>query len=290
MQLGQQSGKRKGPGFFHGCRAFITGASSGIGAALARELVRRGAHVFLLARHAERLEQTAALLRELKKESAQNIDHASADVADAGQVAAAVKACEGRLGPIDLLINSAGITQPGYLEDMPLGSFRAQIDTNYMGTVHAVKALLPSLISRRAGWIVNISSAAGLKGIFGYAAYCASKFAVVGFSEVLRAELVRHRIGVTLVCPPDTRTPMLAAETPLRPPETAYLAAQGRVLQPERVSNEILRGIERGRFLVVPGFDSKFLRFANGVAPGAIDWILDGMIRKAQRHHVEGRQ
>ena len=285
MQLGQ----RKGSGFFYGRRAFITGASSGIGAAVARELVRRGAHVFLLARHLERLEQTAAALRDLAKESAQRIDHASADVADAGQVAAAVEACEGRLGPIDLLINSAGITRPGYLEEMPLESFRAQIDTNYMGTVHTVKALLPCLISRRAGWIANVSSAAGLKGLFGYAAYCASKFAVVGFSEALRAELVRHRIGVTLVCPPDTRTPMLAAETPLRPPETAYLAAQGKVLEPERVACDLLRGIERGRFLVVPGFDSKLLRLANGVAPGAIDWIFDGMIRKAQRQRVEGR-
>jgi short-subunit dehydrogenase len=265
----------------------ITGGSSGIGAAVAGELVRRGAHVFLLARHKDRLEQMVAALRDLAKDAARKIDYAVADVRVATQVADAVKSSEQQFGPIDLLINSAGITHPGYAENLPIESYREQIDTNYMGTVHTVKAALPYLISRRSGWIVNLSSAAGLKGIFGYAGYCASKFAVVGFSEALRAELVRHGIGVTVVCPPDTRTPMLEAESPLRPPETAYLAAQGKVLEPGQVALAILRGIERRKSLVVPGFDSKFLRFANGVAPGAIDWMFDGMVRKAQRRHHE---
>jgi 3-dehydrosphinganine reductase len=270
---------------FLGRRALITGGSSGIGAAVAAELVRRGAHVFLLARHQNRLEQTVASLKGVAAAAEQKIDFAVADVGIASQVADAVRRAEQQIGPIDLLVNSAGITQPGYAEDLPLEAYRAQIDTNYMGTVHTVKAVLPFLISRRAGWIANLSSAAGIKGIFGYAGYCASKFAVVGFSEALRSELVRHGIGVTVVCPPDTRTPMLAAETPLRPHETAYLAAQGRVLEPEQVALALLRGIERRKSLVVPGFDSKFLRFANGVAPGAIDWMFDGMVRKAQRLH-----
>jgi len=275
--------------YFLGRRALITGGSSGIGAAVAGELVRRGAHVFLVARHQDRLEQTVARLRDTARDAGQKIEYAVADVSLATQVSEAVAGAEQRLGPIDLLINSAGITQPGYAEDLPLESYRAQIDTNYMGTVHTVKAALPLLISRRSGWIVNLSSAAGLKGIFGYAGYCASKFAVVGFSEALRAELVRHGIGVTVVCPPDTRTPMLAAESPLRPYETAYLAAQGKVLEPEQVALAVLGGIEHRRSLVVPGFDSKFLRFANGLAPGAIDWMFDGMVRKAQRqHHQSG--
>ena len=274
-----------GTDFFRGRRALITGGSSGIGAAIAAELVRRGAHVFLLARHAHRLEQSVTALRALAKDAERKIDYAVADVTNAAQVADAVKNGEQRVGPLDLLINSAGMTLPGYAENMPVESYRAQMDTNYMGTVHAVKAVLPLLISRRAGWIANLSSAAGIKGIFGYAGYCASKFAVVGFSEALRSELVRHGIGVTVVCPPDTRTPMLAAETPLRPPETAYLAAQGKVLEPEQVALALLRGIECRKSLVVPGFDSKFLRFANGVAPGAIDWMFDGMVRKAQRLH-----
>ena len=78
-----------------------------------------------------------------------------------------------------------------------------------MGVVHMVRAALPAMIARRDGWIANLSSAAGLKGVFGYAAYSASKFAVVGYSEALRSELVRHNIGVTVICPPDTRTPRL---------------------------------------------------------------------------------
>jgi 3-dehydrosphinganine reductase len=276
--------------FFRGRRAVVTGGSSGIGAAIAGELVRRGAHVFLLARQAERLEHTVAALRGVATDGDQKIEHSVADVTDAAQVAAAVKSCELRLGPVDLLINSAGITQPGYAEEMPLEAFRAQIETNYMGTVHLVKAVLPGMISRREGWIANVSSVAGLKGVFGYAAYSASKFAVVGFSEALRAELVRHNIGVTVICPPDTRTPMLEAESRLRPYETAYMAAQGKVLEAGQVARAVLRGIERRKFLVVPGFDGKFLRFANGVAPGAIDWMFDRMVRSAQRQkQLSGR-
>src|SRR5436189_1623095 len=275
-----------GQDFFRGRRALITGGSSGIGAAVAGELVRRGAHVFLLARHQARLEQTVESLKGVAAAADQKIDFAVADVSVATQVADAVRRAEQQMGPIDLLVNSAGITQPGYTEDLPLEAYRAQIDTNYMGTVHTVKAPLPLLISRRAGWIVNRSSAAGLKGIFGYAAYCASKFAIVGFSEALRAELVRHGIGVTVICPPDTRTPMLEAESLLRPPETAYLAAQGKVFEPEAVAQAVLRGVERRKSLVVPGFDGKFLRFANGVAPGAIDWMFDGLARKAQERQA----
>lgn len=276
-----------GRDFFRGRCALISGGSSGIGAAIAGELVQQGAHVFLLARQAERLEKTVAALRGTTKDRDQKIDSAVADVSNAAQVAEALRICEERLGPVDLLINSAGITQPGYVEEMPLEAFRAQMDTNYMGTVHLVKAALPGMIQRRKGWIANLSSAAGIKGVFGYAAYSASKFAIFGFSEALRAELVRHEIGVTVVCPPDTRTPMLQAETPLRPFETAYLAAQGKVLEADQVARAVLRGIERRKFLVVPGFDSKFLRFANGVAPGAIDWMFDRMVRTAQRQHNE---
>lgn len=280
-----------GRDFFRGRRAVITGGSSGIGAAIASELVRRGAHVFLLARQAERLEHTVAALRGVATEVDQKIGQAVADVTDAAQVAEALRSCERSLGPVDLLINSAGITQPGYTEEMPIEAFRSQIETNYMGTVHLVKAVLPGMISRREGWIANISSVSGLKGVFGYAAYSASKFAVVGFSEALRSELVRHDVGVTVICPPDTRTPMLAAESLLRPFETAHLAASGKVLEAGHVARAVLRGIERRRFLVVPGFDSKFLRFANGVAPGGIDWMFDRMVRAAQRQkHLSGRQ
>ena len=115
-------------GFFLGRRALITGGSSGIGAAVAGELVRRGAHVFLLARHKDRLEQTVASLKGVAAAADQKIDFAVADVSVATQVAEAVSRAEQQIGPIDLLINSAGITQPGYAEDLPLEAYRAQMD------------------------------------------------------------------------------------------------------------------------------------------------------------------
>jgi NAD(P)-dependent dehydrogenase (short-subunit alcohol dehydrogenase family) len=267
-----------GKDYFRGRRALISGGSSGIGAAIAAELLRRGAHVFLMARQPARLENTAAELRRFAADPNQKIDFAPADVRIPEQVVEALKACEQRLGPVDFLVNSAGITQPGHVEDMPLESFRAQIETNYLGTVHVVQALLPRMIARREGWITNVASIAGIKG-------------VVGYTQALRTELLRHGIGVTLVCPPDTRTPMLAGESPLRPYETAYLAARGKVLEPDEVARSAVRGMERRKFLVLTGFESKFLHRANGMAPGAIDWMFDRMVRSAQRErHELGRQ
>ncbi len=276
-----------GRDFFRGRRALITGGSGGIGAAIAGLLVREGAHVFVTARRADRLEQTVAALRGVARDPDQKIDHAVADVTVAAQVAGAVDCCEQRLGPIDLLVTSAGISRPGYVEDTPVEEFRAQIETNFMGTVHAVQAVLPRMISRRGGWIANIASMSGIKGVFGCAAYTASKFAVVGYSEVLRSELRRHGIGVTVICPPDTRTPMLEGEAPARPYETAYLAAKGTVYEPDQVARAALRGVARRRFLVVIGFESRFLRCVNGIAPGAMDWMLDRMIRAAQREREQ---
>ncbi len=276
-----------GRDFFRGRRALITGGSGGIGAAIADRLVRRGAHVFLTARRADPLERTAAALRDAAQDPERKIDHAVADVTDPVQVNEAVARCEERLGPIDLLVTSAGISRPGYVEETPVGEFRAQMETNFLGTVHAVQAVLPRMIPRREGWIATVSSMAGIKGVFGCAAYTASKFAIVGYSEVLRSELLRHGIGVTVVCPPDTRTPMLEGEASTRPHETAYLAAKGTIYEPEQVARAALRGVARRKFLVVIGFESRFLRCVNGIAPGVMDWMLDRMVRTARREREQ---
>ncbi len=114
-----------------------------------------------------------------------------------------------RHGPIDLLVNSAGAALPGYFDDLTIEDFSQQLEINYLGTVRVIKAVLPSMKARGKGWIANVSSLAGVKGVFGYTAYCGSKFAVTGFSERFRSELYRYGIGVSVLCPPDTRTPGL---------------------------------------------------------------------------------
>ena len=128
--------------------------------------------------------------------------------------------------------------------------------------------------ARGQGWIANISSVAGFKGVFGYTAYCGSKFAVTGFSEALKSELARHGIGVSLVCPPDTRTPGLDREEETKPEETKRLAASATVLEPDDVAKAIWAGLERSRFWIVPGREAGLFRHANRFVPSLVDWYL----------------
>lgn len=258
--------------------ALITGGSSGIGRAVAHRLASRGIRVFLVARDESRLDQAIA---ELEPYNIQ-CGRFAADVADAEQAAAAVAAAEREVGSLQLVLNAAGVVTPGYVLQCGAEDFARHMRINFMGTVHVNAAALPGMIERRAGWIANVSSVAGLKGVFGYAGYCASKFAVVGYSEALRAEMRQYRIGVSVLCPPDTRTPMLEQETPLRPVETQRLADMGNVLEPEAVADALVTGLRRGTFRIVPGLDAKIMCIADRLLPGLVDWMMERTVRKAQ--------
>jgi len=172
----------------------ITGGSSGIGLALARRLSEAGAHIWLMARRKPELESALARLN-----GAAGSHHiVDGDVSDWRRVAEAIAQVERESGLPDLVINSAGVTRPGYVQDLSIEIFREMMEINYLGTVHVVKAVLPGMIARSSGYIVNISSTAGLLGVFGYTAYGASKFAVRGFSDALRAEVKPLGIGSPL--------------------------------------------------------------------------------------------
>ncbi|MCW2941562.1 MAG: hypothetical protein JWN00_4547, partial [Actinomycetia bacterium] len=235
------SGAPEGWGRRH---VLVTGGSSGIGLALVRRLVSQGAVVSVLALDNADL---AALRSALPSVRAMGVD-----VTSAPDVDAAVASLVAGSGPVRSLFTCAGITKPGYVETFGLDDFRAQMEVNYFGTLHAVRAVLPSLISAGDGTITCISSAAGLLGVFGYAPYCASKFAVRGLCETLRQELKPHGISVTAVYPPDVDTPMLAAETPLKPPELVAISGTIKPLTPEAVVAAMLRGTEKGRPTVIP--------------------------------------
>jgi 3-dehydrosphinganine reductase len=139
------------------------------------------------------------------------------------------------------------------------------------------------MIKRRSGHIVNISSVAGFMGVFGYAAYGAAKYAVRGYSEVLRAELKPYNIGVSVVFPPDTDTPQLAYENQFKPMETRELAGNAAVLSPETVAETILKGIIRKRFAILPGSESKLYYRLTGWLGSGLYPIMDMMIAQAQK-------
>jgi len=265
------------PKFRKPTSVLITGGSSGIGKAIAVDAVDRGCNVFLLARDQSKLDDAIDHIRKIKPNC--QVAGMSASVTDSDDLARVVESAETKHGPIDLLVNSAGASVPGYFDDLSIDDFANQMDVNYLGTVRAIQAVLPSMKANGYGWIVNVSSVAGFKGFFGYTAYCGSKFAVTGFSEALRSEFERHNIGVTLLCPPDTRTPMLDQEEANKPIETKRLSASGSLLEPEDVSRAMWSGLSRSKFCITPGFSANSLRIGNRIAPWFVDWIVRRTIR-----------
>lgn len=224
----------------------VTGGSSGIGLAIAALMLSRGDRVTLLARDEDRLAAAADLLSALP-DAAGRLCAVSADVADAAGVEDAVDLAVAQSGPVDVLIASAGIVEPGLFLDQPPEVFERQVAVNLHGVANSVRAVLPSMRGQGGGRIAIISSGAGLIGIPGYSAYCASKFALRGLAAALRAELAGEGIPVSISFPPDTVTPQYERELPLRPPEAAALMGRVRPWAAAKVARLIVEGVEKGR-------------------------------------------
>lgn len=264
-------------------RALITGGSSGIGLALARALTREGAHVCIVARGQARIDEAVAELRALAVSHDQILFGVALDIAEPTQIDAAVAPILERLGGLDVLINNAGITYPAAFVDTPRDMVDQLLRINFLGTVDITRAFLPAMIAGGAGQIAIVSSLAGVLGIYGFSAYAASKFALRGFAECLRQELLAHAITVTLVFPPDTDTPMLRQENLIKPAETSALAGTVKPLTAEFVAAATLAGIRRRRFHVIPGLGSKAVAFMARRLPALTRWILDWQLRRFQR-------
>ncbi len=261
----------------------VTGGSSGIGLATACLLAQKGAHVWLLARHGDKLTDALREVRSFAQESTQSFGMVEADVSNEKQLNHAVAEVIRSIGLPDLIINSAGVAHPGYVQEMDMKIFHWMMDVNFFGTVNVIKALLPGMIKRGSGYIVNISSMAGFLGVFGYTAYGASKYAVRGFSDALRAELRPHGIGVSVVFPPDTDTPQLAYEKQFKPAETKELTGSSGMMSADSVAKSILTGIERGKYLILPGLENKLIYRLSGIFSTAIYPLMDWLIAQAQR-------
>jgi 3-dehydrosphinganine reductase len=267
----------------HNQHAIITGGSSGIGRATARLLTRRGAHVSIIARRQELLDETLAELETIRENSAQRLRAHSADVTDWEQAQEAIDALTADGFSPDILVNAAGFAHPGYFEELPLEIFRQTMDVDFFGTLHPIKASLPMMMERRSGHIVNCSSVAGFLGVFGYTAYCPAKFAVRGFSDVLRQEMRPYGIHVYVLFPPDTDTPQLHYENQFKPAETRSIAGAAKALTADQVAQALVRGIERRQAYILPSFDSRlYFLLANGFT-GLFRWYFDRVIAKTRR-------
>ncbi|ATP41613.1 3-ketoacyl-ACP reductase [Solibacillus sp. R5-41] len=177
--------------------AFITGAARGIGKATAIALANEGVHIGLIARNEDSLQTVATELKALGVNTA----YAVANVANLAEVETAIASLTEQLGSADILINNAGIGNFGSVLDMDPTEWKEIVDVNLFGTYNVTRTVLPQLIEKNGGDIINISSTAGLGGAATSSAYSASKFAVIGFTESLAQEVRRNNIRVTALTP-----------------------------------------------------------------------------------------
>lgn len=263
--------------------ALITGGSSGIGLALAKQLASEGADICLLARDLEKLENAQKEIQTLTTRDGQKITTLSCDIVDNTALTAALDNWLSENEPPDLVINSAGVTYPGYFQELDIEIFHWLMEINYYGTLHICKYFVPGMVARGSGTIVNISSQAGFFGIIGYTGYSASKFAVRGFSDALRSELKPLGVQVSVVFPPDTDTPQLAFEDPLKPFETRELAGTMKAMSAEAVAQSILKSAHKGKYVIIPGTEGKFLFHLMRVLGNLTYAVIDGMISQARK-------
>jgi NAD(P)-dependent dehydrogenase (short-subunit alcohol dehydrogenase family) len=240
-------------------KCLVTGAASGIGRATALAAAREGAVVHLTDVNAAALAQVAAEIRA----AGGTVGAVRAlDISDFEAVPGFAREVHESHGSLDVLMNVAGISVWGAIDKLEHRHWRRCVDVNLMGPIHALECFVPAMIAaRRGGHVVNVSSAAGLFGLPWHAAYSASKFGLRGVSEVLRFDLARHRIGVTLVCPGGVDTGLVRTVeivgVDAANPELAELREhfRKRAQKPEQVAEMILRAVRRNRFLVLTSFD-----------------------------------
>lgn len=274
--------------FWDDKRVLITGGSSGLGLATAELLARRGSHVAIVGRDTDRLEAAREAVAANRLRPDQRVMSYRCDVSDWMQMSETVDRVTADLGGVDVLAACAGFCTPGRFTELPVAAFAEHMQVNLLGTIYAARAVAPQMIERGGGHIALVSSMGGLVGVYGYSAYSASKFGVTGFAEVLRAEMRPHGVRVSLLAPPNMETPGYARELELEPPETAAINQMARALPPDVVAAQFVRGIERGRFLILSGLSNKLLYRLEGLLPELFFAVFDAQVasvrRKEARH------
>lgn len=256
----------------------ITGVSSGIGRQLAVDLTKRGATVVGCGRSQERMQATLSEMRNANPSSTVHV----CDVGDPQQVKAMVKRVLEEYGKIDILINNAGFGIHKSFSDLPLDSIEGMVRTNLLGAVYCIKEVLPSMIERRSGHIVNISSVSGKIGFPNVATYSATKFALIGLSESLYHELRPLGIRVSVVCPGPVRTKFHLHFDDIAPKAPAFL-----VLNTDVVSRVIIQTIVRKKFEVVIPLWLALACFFKRLMPNLFRWASHQALRKRSVQQIK---
>jgi NAD(P)-dependent dehydrogenase (short-subunit alcohol dehydrogenase family) len=241
----------------------ITGAASGIGRATALALAARGAELYLTDRDEVGLAQTVA---DAKALGAEVPAHRALDISDYDQVAAFAADIHAAHSSMDVVMNIAGVSAWGTVDQLTHQHWRSMIDVNLMGPIHVIETFLPPMVqARRGGHLVNVSSAAGIVALPWHSAYSASKYGLRGLSEVLRFDLARHRIGVSVVVPGAVKTGLVQtvqiAGVDREDPNVQKWVDRfaGHAISAEKAADKILAGMTRNRFLIYTSVDIRAL-------------------------------
>ncbi|MCK0162413.1 SDR family NAD(P)-dependent oxidoreductase [Marinobacter sp. S6332] len=259
----------------------ITGGGSGLGLGIASRYLQRGCRV-------------SVLDITLSNESRGQLDvsagvgqtswqfHVS-DLTDYGRTQTSIMAAIDTYGAPDLAINSAGVVINKAFSDMQPSEFRRVVDINLNGSCHFAKAVLPTM--KPGSRLALVASIAGLTSNYAYAAYGASKFGVVGLATTLRYEYEPQGIHISCICPPEVTTPMVEKERTDANPVSLELKALAGSLEPDSACDQIVTGLDAGRWQIIPGFSGKLTAFAARYLPGPFNAIMLKLIARALRKH-----
>ena len=272
--------------------AILTGGSSGIGLAVATELVKSGTSVILIARRPGPLAEAKASLEKViqktlnsktKDTKTVTVRVLALDISDPEAVNRCIPPCLDEAGVPDFLYNGAGIAYLNHFESIPLDIFRRTMDINLGGLWNILSVIIPRMKAAGGGTVVNVSSVGGFIGTYGCTAYAASKFAMMGLSQSLRNEMKPDGIDVRVLCPSDTDTPQLAEEEKTKPDETRKINGLAGVMAPEAVAKALIIGLRGRRFVIIPGFMGKLTWLAYRHFPALVHFIIDNDVRSVRR-------
>ena len=260
---------------------FVTGGMSGLGNALAKEYVRRGSDVaiFDLNLHED-------VLRDLESSrvcDTQKIVAFRADVTDGDALLTATAEAERQVGRPILALHCAGIQRAQPFDKLPAEHFDQVVQVNLCGSRNFAAAVLPHM--ERGSRLALVASMAGFAANYSYAAYCASKFGVIGLGRVLRLEYKPRGIEVSLICPPEVDTPMVVEEMKTMHPASRRLKDVGGTLSVEQAVRAILVGLDAGRGLIIPGRKAKLTYLCSRYLP---DVVMNGVVDRIVRSALAG--
>ncbi|MBA4151987.1 MAG: short chain dehydrogenase [Acinetobacter sp.] len=268
-------------------KCLITGAASGIGRATAIAAAQEGAELFLTDLMQDKLIE---VVTEIRTAGGQVSFFQAFDIADIDAVRGFADTIHNQSGSLDVLMNIAGVSIWGSIDQLQHQHWRKVIEVNLMGPIHILESFVPAMIKTgRGGHIVNVSSAAGLFGLPWHAAYSASKFGLRGISEVLRFDLKQYGIGVSLVCPGAVNTPLVGTveiigvdrDSPRVQATVKHF--QRHAIKPEQAAKAILRGIKANRYMVFTSLDIRIGYWFQRKFALPYEWVMRLLNSELQR-------